>query len=227
MKMSGILLIDDNLEILTANRDYLTGAGYDVTCAGTGIKALSLLNENTYECIVLDVLLPDIDGFSICKAARTITNTPILFLSCLDETDEKVKGLTAGGDDYMTKPYSLKELEARIKAMLRRHNGAQPPAGNLLIDRDNKIIRALGRNVLLSEREFKLFLLFYENPGKVFTKKEILNGIWHGNAEIGVVAVMVLKLRRKIEFAEQVIGSIENMYAEGYKLTPPKQEKTV
>ncbi len=226
--MPTILLIDDNEEILSANRSYLTKQGFDVTCADTGIKALAYLNENTYDCIVLDVLLPDLDGFSICKAARTITNTPILFLSCLEEADDKVKGLTAGGDDYMTKPYSLKELAARIGAMLRRSEGSQElPREDFYIDGENKIIHALGKNVILSERELNLFRLLHENPGKVFSKEEILDKVWYGDAEIGVVAVMVLKLRRKVEFAESVIGSIENSYGMGYRLTPPDKGGTV
>src|SRR5215510_13204332 len=114
--MANILLIDDNDEILSANQSYLAKQGFNVTCADTGIRAIACLNENQYDCIVLDILLPDLDGFSICKAARTITNAPILFLSCLEETDDKVRGLKLGGDDYMTKPYSLEELAARINA---------------------------------------------------------------------------------------------------------------
>lgn len=222
--MPKVLLIDDNGEILSANRDYLTGQGYDVTCADTGIKALARLDEHQYDCIVLDVLLPDLDGFTLCKAARTVTNTPILFLSCLEESDDKVKGLMAGGDDYMTKPYSLKELRARIETIMRRGEHRGEPRGDFYIDHDNHLIHALGKNVLLSEREFKLFLLFYENPKTVFSKEDLLDRIWYGNAEPGVVAVLVLKLRRKIEFAESVIGKIENDYGAGYYLTPPDVE---
>ncbi len=226
--MSAILLIDDNTEILSANQNHLTKQGFEITCADTGIKALAYLNENRYDCIVLDILLPDLDGFSICKAARTITDTPILFLSCLEESDDKVRGLTSGGDDYMTKPYSLKELTARINALLRRkHDRYKQPHGDFYIDADNKIIHALGKNVLLSEREFHLFLLFYENPGKVFSKEEILDKIWFGTAESGVVAVVVLKLRRKIEFAESIIGNIENSYGAGYCLSLPKRGDNV
>lgn len=224
--MSKILVVDDNADILSANQDYLIRQGFDVTCAETGITALSYLSKNTYDCIVLDVLLPDLDGFSICKAARTITNTPILFLSCLEETDDKVKGLASGGDDYMTKPYSLKELAARINAIIRRRNGYEAPHGDFYIDKENKIIHAMGKNVLLSEREFNMFLLFYENPRNVFSKEEILSRIWHSDAESGNVPVVILKLRRKIEFAETLIGTIENSYGAGYRLTPPKREVT-
>jgi len=138
--MPDILLVDDNDEILTANREYLDALGFSITCADTGIKAISCLNENQYDCIVLDILLPDLDGFTICEAARTITDTPILFLSCLDETDNKVKGLMSGADDYMAKPYSLKELAARIHTLLRRTERSEKPREEFYIDRENKIV---------------------------------------------------------------------------------------
>lgn len=225
--MPSVLLIDDNEEILSANRVYLTAQGFTVTCVNTGIKALALLNGNRYDCILLDVLLPDLDGFTLCKAARTITDTPIIFLSCLEEADDKVKGLMSGADDYMTKPYSLKELAVRIHVALRRGENSEKPHGDFYIDRSNKLIHVLGKNVLLSEREFNLFLLFYENPNTVFSKEALLEKIWYGNAEIGVVAVLVLKLRRKIEFAENAIGRIGNDYGTGYYLTPPDSEGAV
>lgn len=225
--MPNILIIDDNEEILAANKDYLTKQGFTITCAETGIKALASLNEHKYDCIILDVLLPDLDGFTLCKAARTITDTPILFLSCLEEADDKVKGLVAGGDDYMTKPYSLKELAVRIHALMRRGKRREEQHSDFYIYHENRIIHALGKNVLLSEKEFNLFLLFFEHPNIIFSKKEILDKIWYGHAEIGVVAVLVLKLRRKIEFAESVIGQITNTYGSGYCLSPPDTEESL
>jgi len=221
--MPEILLVDDNEEILSVNESHLTRQGFDVTCADTGIKAIALLKDNQFDCIVLDVLLPDLDGFTICKAARTITDTPVLFLSCLEEADDKVKGLMAGGDDYMTKPCSLKELTARINAMLRRKGSKKIEVADVSIDRDTKIINALGKSVLLSEREFRLFILFFENKGKSFSKEELLERIWYGNAEMSVVTSLVLRLRRKIEFAENVIGQIKSEYGKGYSLVPPEK----
>ena len=220
--MPNLLLVDDNEEILSVNESYLTRQGFRVTCADTGIKAIALLKDNRYDCIVLDILLPDLDGFSICKAARTITDTPILFLSCLDEADDKVKGLMAGGDDYMTKPCSLKELTARINAMLRRNGTKEKAHADVSIDRDTKIINALGKSVLLSEREFNLFILFYENKEMSFSKKELLDKIWYGNAEMSAVTSLILRLRRKIEFAGDIIGQITSEYGKGYSLIPPK-----
>jgi len=225
--MPSVLLIDDNEEILSVNKNYLAGQGFDVTCVTTGIDALALLRDSKYDCIILDILLPDLDGFTICKAVRTITNTPVLFLSCLEEADDKVKGLMAGGDDYMTKPCSLKELTARINAMLRRNGAKEKPRYDVAIDRESKIINALGKNVLLSNREFDLFMLLYENKGTSFTKEELLDRIWYGNAEISVVTSLVLRLRRKIEFAGDLVGRIASEYGKGYCLTPPDTEKMV
>lgn len=222
--MKQILLIDDNEEILSANLAHLGAQGFEVTCANTGIKALSYLNSNQYDCIVLDILLPDLDGYAICTAARTITDAPIIFLSCLDEPDDKVKGLRSGGDDYMTKPYSLKELTARIQAITRRGERKMPPHGGVFIDHDNKIIRACGKNILLSEKEFNLFMLLYTHPTKVFSKEVILDEIWQGNAEVGIVAVWISKLRKKLDFAASAIGRIESKYGTGYFLIPPEMQ---
>jgi len=220
--MYKILLIDDNEEILSVNESHLIRQGFSVTCADTGIKAIALLKDNQFDCIVLDILLPDLDGFTICKAVRTIADTPILFLSCLEEADDKVKGLTAGGDDYMTKPCSLKELTARINALLRRNNAKENKRVDVLIDRDTKIINVMGKNVILSEREFDLFILLYENQGRSFSKEELLEQVWNGNAEMSVVTSLILRLRRKIEFARDVIGKIVSEYGKGYRLIPPK-----
>jgi DNA-binding response OmpR family regulator len=219
--MAKILLIDDNMEILSANETHLTAQGFSVTCANTGIKALANINDSNFDCIVLDILLPDLDGYAICKAARTVTDVPILFLSCLDELDDKVKGLISGGDDYMTKPYSLKELTARIQTIIRRGERVAP-TGDFYIDSDTKIIRVCGKNILLSEREFNLFMMFYESPETVFSKEAILEKVWRGGAEIGIVAVWILRLRKKLDFASAVIGRIESKYGTGYCLIPPE-----
>jgi DNA-binding response OmpR family regulator len=221
--MARILLVDDNREILSANSTHLQAQGFAVSCVDTGAKAITMIKRKQYDCILLDILLPDIDGFAVCKKAREMTDAPIIFLSCLDGSEDKIKGLMTGGDDYISKPYSLKELTARIHAILRRTELSKPSKSDFIIDRNNKILQVCGKNVLLSEREFKLFLLFFENPRKVFSKEEILNQIWSSTAESGVVAVLVLKLRRKIGFAEGVIGRIENDYGSGYCLLPPEK----
>jgi DNA-binding response OmpR family regulator len=219
-----VLLIDDYEGVLTTNREYLAGLGIDVECAETGIQALDCLRSKRYDCVVLDVLLPDFDGFSLCKAARTITDAPILFLSCMEETDDKVKGLMSGGDDYMSKPYSLKEFGARVQALMRRGGwaAADKPAGDYHVDSDKRIIYALGKGAVLSEREFMLFELLRASPEKPFSTEELLAAIWQGNAEANVVSTLISRLRRKIGFAEEVIGRITSSYGSGYCLIPPK-----
>lgn len=223
--MPSILLIDDNAEILSSNKNYLTGQGFSVTCADTGIKALACLNEQQYDCIVLDVLLPDMDGYTLCKAARTITNAPILFLSCMEEADDKIIGLESGGDDYMTKPYNMNELSARVSALLRRSEINMTLRDGTLIDRRNRIIQTNEKSVFLSQKEFELFLLLHDNPKSVFSKEEIFEKIWNGSSDIGTVAVHIMRLRRKIKFAENQIGQIENSYGTGYYFSPPEFER--
>jgi DNA-binding response OmpR family regulator len=219
--MPRILLIDDAPEIQEANVSHLTGQGFEVTAADTGIKAMACLSEQQFDCIVLDVMLPDIDGYAICKAARTVTDAPIIFLSCMDDLDDKLKGLTAGGDDYLTKPYSLKELTARIRAMLRRQRDDTPNiahSAEFYIDEAHRMLRTPEKNVFLSQKEFDLFLLIHENPDNVFSKEELFKRFWPGNADMGAVAVYIKRLRQKLDFAKSYIGTIESDYGMGYHM---------
>jgi len=223
--MPDILVVDDTPEILAANVSHLTEQGFDVTAVGTGAAAMVRLGEKQFDCIVLDILLPDMDGYAICKAAREITDTPIIFLSCLDEVDDKIKGLMTGGDDYMTKPYSLEELTARVHARIRSGKRRVSLQGaGIHIDHEACIIQTCGRSVFLSQKEFDLFLLLHENPRRVFSKEELLERVWRPGVDMGTVAVHIMKLRRKIGFAERQIGRIETGYGEGYYLEPPRSE---
>ena len=219
--MPKILIIDDNPEILDLNTSHLSKEGFNITTADTGTKAITLLKQNPYDCIILDIMLPDTDGYTICKTARSLTSAPIIFLSCLDSLDDKVKGLMIGGDDYMTKPYSLKELSARVHAHLRREKPKNLlMSGAASIDKDNRIIHTPEKYVLLSQKEFELFMLLFETPGKVYTKEEIYDSLWQPTkTDISTVAVHILKLRRKLGFAASYIGSIETSVSGGYYLT--------
>ena len=233
--MPSVLVVDDNPEILSANVSYLSEQGFDATAADTGIRAIALLNDKRFDCIVLDVLLPDLDGFTICKTARTVTDAPIIFLTCMDEVDDKVKGLLLGGDDYMTKPYSLKELAVRIHAILRREERivkrrggsiyTDKQSGNVYIDKQRGMIQTPDKNVFLSHKEFELFLLFFENPDVAFNKEDLLKRLWPRNSNAGIVAIYIMKLRRKLDLVKPYIGSIENTYGTGYTLKPPGTEK--
>jgi len=221
--MPSILLVDDNHDILAANSAHLLKHGYDVTTAASGTKALHMLNENKYDLIVLDIMLPDMDGFAICKSARAISDTPIIFLTCLDTTENKVDGLMSGADDYMTKPYSLRELTARITAILRRDSRSSQTVSynNVSIDSKNRMIQVADKNVFLSQKEFELFMLMYDNPGQTFSKDDIFKAIWPKGADIGTVAVHILKLRRKLDDISNFVGIIKNDYKLGYFVEAP------
>ena len=223
--MPNILLIDDSPEILAANLSHLTAEGFHVTTADTGMEAILRLNEKHYDCIVLDIMLPDIDGFSLCKAIRTVTDTPVIFLTCKDDPSDKIEGLTNGGDDYLTKPYSLQELSARIHILLRhgkQRNERRTKFGEVYIDRENRMVQTPVKNVFLSQKEFDLFMLLFENPERVFSKEELFKTLWPNSMDIGTVAVHISKLRRKLGFAESYIGKIENNYKSGYYIIPPE-----
>jgi len=216
--MQSVLMIDDNLEMLEVNSSHLSDEGFDVTSVSTSVNAILYLKERQYDCIIMDVMMPDIDGFTLCQIVRALTKAPIIFLTCLDTLEDKVKGLMAGGDDYMTKPYSLQELSARIYAHLRREKiaGAHIQKNGAIVDYENRAIQTSEKRVFLSPKEFALFTMLYGDKGKVFSKKELFEAIWPNNKDIGVVAVYILKLRRKLDFAKLYLGEIQNSYNNGY-----------
>jgi len=150
--MSKILFIEDNPEIYEINQKYLNQQGFDTFVATGGKAALSLLDKHSFDCIVLDVLLPDTDGFALCAPIREKTAAPVIFLTCLDDTEDKIKGLMLGGDDYMTKPHDMKELAARIRVQLRRASEVS------LTPEQNAI--TIGKNIVqFSPKEFALILI--------------------------------------------------------------------
>ena len=130
--------------------------------------ALELLGRQGYDCILLDVLLPDMNGFELCEAVRSLTSAPILFLSCMDDEADKIKGLMAGGDDYITKPYSLKELAARVYAQVRRSS-----MKGFVIDHQNQLLRIDNRIIPLAQKEFELFLFLLGNSGRILSAAEL------------------------------------------------------
>ena len=218
--MPRVLIIDDNPDILVANQKYLSAEGFVVTLAETGAEAVSQLVRGQFDCIVMDVMLPDMDGFTLCDVVRSTTSTPIIFLTCLDTLEDKLRGLMVGGDDYMTKPYNLQELSARIHAILRREgiNRKMVSPNGVTIDKENRIVCLAEKNVFLSQKEFELFLLLFENPGTVFTREQLHKMLWPNGTDIGAVAVYILKLRRKLSFAEKYIGKIVSEYSQGYSV---------
>jgi DNA-binding response OmpR family regulator len=210
-----VLFIEDNPEIYEINRRYLTEQGFETIVAPDGKTALMLLDKQNFDCLVLDVLLPDTDGFELCASIRKITAAPIIFLTCLDDTEDKIKGLMLGGDDYMTKPHDMKELAARIRVQLRR-------ASEISLMKEQNALTVGKRVIQLSPTEFAIFQLLYENRDKVLTIEEICARFWPDEEpDDNLIAVYIKRIREKTAGYGEYIGQISNHYKKGYTLETP------
>jgi two-component system OmpR family response regulator len=206
-----LLVVEDEpniLELLAASLRY---AGFDVVTAAAGTEAVQAAQRHRPDLIVLDVMLPDMDGFDVLRRLRGGgTRTPVVFLTARDSTEDKIRGLTLGGDDYVTKPFSLEEVIARIHAVLRRtRGGAAEPSprltfADLELDEDSHEVWRAGVQVQLSPTEFKLLRYFMRNAGRVLSKMQILDHVWDYDfrGDTGIVESYVSVLRRKIDASE-------------------------
>jgi len=203
--MSGarILVVDDEPQILRALETTLRGAGYEVDAAATGEAALTLAAARPPDAVVLDLVLPDRSGMEVCRELRTWSPAPILMLSVVGDEAEKVAALDAGADDYVTKPFGLDELLARLRALLRRQSGDEPvvEVDGLRIDLARRAVTRDGQPVRLTPLEFSLLRFLAQHPGKLLTKREILRAVWGPGyaADSHLLHVYVSQLRRKIE----------------------------
>jgi two-component system OmpR family response regulator len=225
-----LLVVDDEpsiRELLTAS---LRFAGFEVLPAADGNEALKLAEQFRPDLVVLDVMLPDLDGFTVTRRLRERgRDMPVLFLTARDETTAKVQGLTVGGDDYVTKPFSLEEVVARIRAVLRRTGVASgPDTGRIIfhdleLDEDSHEVRRSGRLIELSPTEFKLLRYLMLNPNRVLSKAQILDHVWayDFNGESGIVESYISYLRRKIDAVEPPL--IHTKRGVGYVLRLPPQ----
>ena len=201
-----LLVVDDEPNIRDLLTTSLRFAGFGVRAVGNGAAAISAVLEEEPDLIVLDVMLPDMNGFGVTKRLRASGYTaPILFLTAKDDTEDKITGLTVGGDDYVTKPFSLDEIVARIKAILRRtmqdDEEAVIRAGDLTMDQDTHEVSAGGQQVELSPTEFKLLRYLMLNPNRVLSKAQILDHVWEYdfNGDAGIVESYISYLRRKLD----------------------------
>lgn len=225
-----LLVVDDEpsiRELLTAS---LRFAGFEVFDAADGSEALRLAEQYRPDLVVLDVMLPDLDGFTVTRRLRERgREMPVLFLTARDETSDKVQGLTVGGDDYVTKPFSLEEVVARIRAVLRRTGGSgSPDTGRIIfhdleLDEDSHEVRRGGTLVELSPTEFKLLRYLMLNPNRVLSKAQILDHVWayDFNGESGIVESYISYLRRKIDAVSPSL--IHTKRGVGYVLRLPPQ----
>jgi len=201
-----ILIVDDEPNIRDLLTTSLRFAGFGVRAVSNGAQTISAVLEEEPDLIILDVMLPDMNGFSVTKRLRSAGYTaPILFLTAKDDTEDKITGLTVGGDDYVTKPFSLDEIVARIKAILRRtiheEEDAVISAGPLVMDQDTHEVTVDGKSVELSPTEFKLLRYMMLNPNRVLSKTQILDHVWEYdfNGDAGIVESYISYLRRKLD----------------------------
>jgi two-component system, OmpR family, response regulator len=210
--MSGehLLIVDDEENLRSMLTAALRHHGFEVSSASTGREALAAVDERSPDLVVLDVMLPDLDGFEVCRRMRTGgDHTPVLFLTARDATEDKVRGLTMGGDDYLQKPFSLEELVARTAAVLRRTGQADDErtvlrVGDIELDDDAHRVTRGGAEVSLSPTEFNLLRYLLVNKGRVLSKAQILDHVWQYDfgGDGGVVETYVGYLRRKLDSGE-------------------------
>lgn len=217
-----ILVVDDEPKIVRLARDYLEKHGYRVVTAADGQSALTAARQEKPDLIILDLMLPNIDGREVCRILRRDSAVPIIMLTALSEEIDQVTGLEIGADDYITKPFSLRAMVARVRALLRRtHGDIKPPsvirAGNLEIDSEKYSVTFKGDLIKLTPNEFKLLVLLANRPGQTLTREQLLDDL-HGAASSFDRSVdsHIKNLRKKLETASGE-SMIETVYGIGYR----------
>ena len=222
-----VLVVDDEENIAELLRMALRYEGWDVEVALTGSKAVSTAKRQRPDAVVLDMMLPDFDGMEVLKRLRTDQpDVPVLFLTARDSVEDRVAGLTAGGDDYVTKPFSLEEVVARLRALMRRSGAQQTAAdslltvGDLTMDEDSHEVVRDGEQVNLTATEFELLRYLMRNPKRVLSKAQILDRVWNYDfgGQANVVELYISYLRKKIDAGREPM--IHTMRGAGYVLKP-------
>lgn len=225
--MKRILLIEDEVSIAELQRDYLEIEGFEVDMVHDGKAGVTTALEGNYDLIILDIMLPGISGFDICKQIRAKQNIPILLVSAKSEEIDKIRGLGLGADDYVTKPFSPSELVARVKAHLSRYDrlsGQQPKKQILLIhgisiDQSSRKVQVKGKDIPFTTKEFDLLVFFVTHPNQVLSKDQLYERIWgmDSAADVSTITVHVRKLREKIEQNPAEPERLETVWGAGYR----------
>lgn len=207
--MSKILVVDDEKLIVKGLKFSLEQDGMEVDCAYDGEEAVELALNNEYDIILLDVMLPKLDGFEVCKQIREASNVPIIMLTAKGDDMDKILGLDYGADDYMTKPFNILEVKARIKAILRRISNSDRKHSDsgvirvkdMVLESDSRRVRIDGEDARLTSKEFDILRLLLSNPNKIYSRDDLLRAIWEDAtpADARTVDVHVRRLREKIE----------------------------
>lgn len=226
--MSRILIIEDELSIAELEKDYLELSSFDVDIETDGRSGLGKALNEDYDMIILDLMLPEMDGFEICKKIRAEKNIPILMVSAKKDDIDKIHGFGLGADDYITKPFSPSELVARVKAHLARYErlvGSNAMENDIIeirgikIDKTARRVYVNGEEKAFTTKEFDLLTFLASNPNRVFKKEELFNKIWDMESigDIATVTVHIKKIREKIEFDTSKPQYIETIWGVGYR----------
>ena len=217
-----ILIVEDEVKIAEYLAKGLNESGYSTTIAENGVRALSCLQQQSFDLVLLDVMLPDLDGWQVLHTLRTFSQIPVLMLTARDHVLDRVKGLELGADDYLTKPFSYIELLARIKSLLRRVPRLEQEAyqiSDMVLNRLKHEVYRNGQKIDLSQKEFALLQLLMEHQGQVMTRSQIASMVWNinFNTDTNVVDVAIRRLRSKIDdhYTPKLIHTVRGM---GYKL---------
>lgn len=218
--MVDILVVEDNKEIASLLCDFLRAENYIVSVTDSGEKALSLYEKYGAGLVLLDIMLPGLDGFAVCSEIRRNSNTPIIIISAKTEKDDKLNGLLLGADDYVEKPFDIDILLAKIKGIFkRRYSRDEIIVGDLVVNREDGTVKRKGVSVEMAAKEFELLVLLLENRGKVLTKEYLFNRIWgfDSDSEPQTLTVHIKRLRRKIEDNPKKPERIQTVWGVGYK----------
>ncbi|MBL4936801.1 response regulator transcription factor [Clostridium sp. YIM B02515] len=229
--MKKILIVEDDLSIAELEKDYLEISGFDVNICTDGVSGLNEIKENNYDLVILDVMLPNIDGFDILRIIQDIKDIPVLLVSAKKEEIDKIKGLSLGADDYITKPFSPGELVARVKSHIQNYErlkskfkGSEDKNSILIrglkILKDSRQVFINDKEVTLAQKEFDLLLYFAQNPNRVFGREELFERVWGLEAlgDNATITVHIRRVREKIEANPSEPQYIETVWGAGYRL---------
>lgn len=226
--MAKLLFLDDDTEVLGINMKFMSNAGFDVIGSDKAAIGIKLARDKKPDCIILDIMMPDMNGFDVADKIRNFTDAPIIFLTGRSSEEDKLKGLMLGGDDYIVKPYSLKELKARIDVVLRRYSKTMPVLkedsnvakfGKVKINRLEHKVYYDGEEIVLTNREYEALVFLTDNPDRIVTFEEIGKKIFGQFLDTDRQTIMVImsRLRKKMKVSEQFSNMIETAWGKGYK----------
>lgn len=221
-----VLVVDDERLIVKGIRFSLEQDGMEVDCAYDGEEALEKAKNGTYDIILLDVMLPKLTGFEVCQQIREFSSVPVVMLTAKGDDMDKILGLEYGADDYITKPFNILEVKARLKAIMRRtvpkenkeNRSAMLESGDMRINREDKRVYIAGKEINLTAKEFEVLELLMSNPGKVYSREKLLKSVWGADypGDVRTVDVHVRRLREKIEGTPSEPRYVQTKWGTGY-----------